>query len=87
MTIVIAFGLTIILVWFLRGYIEHERYYYQMMVLEYIDRNDLPFPTSEDLDESKANLDKRYWKDLMDIIVWNRFPFNRIPGKYLPTWR
>lgn len=78
--IIIIFGVAI---WLLRGYIEHERFYYQSLILEFNDRNNLPCPKPEDFDESKKELEKTYWRDLKYLMIFARFPFNRIKGKWV----
>lgn len=81
--IIFIIVIVIIALWLLEGYIEHERFYYQALVLEFNDRNDLPCPKSEDFDESKKELDKTYWRDLKYLMIFSRFPFNKIKGKWI----
>lgn len=75
--------MVVIVLWLLKGYIEHERFYYQSLVLEYNEMNDLPCPKPEDWLELKMELDKTYWRDLRYVMIFSRFPFNKIKGKWI----
>lgn len=73
-----------IMVWLLKGYVNYVSYYYQALLADYIDRNGLPYPTEADFRESEKELHKSRWADIKLHVFIDRFPFNRIPTKYLP---
>ena len=72
-----------VVIWLLKGYLNYEAYYNQSLILEYLERNGLPCPTHDDFEVSKKELSKRHWVDIKFCVLQDRFPFNRIPGKYL----
>lgn len=81
--IILCVAISIIVIWMVKGYIEHERFYYQSLVLEFNERNNLPCPKPEDFDKSKKELGKTYWRDLRYVMIFSRFPFNKIKGKWI----
>lgn len=84
MIVILVAIITGIGTWLLKGYINYESYYYQYLIASYLDRNGLPYPTHDDFKESEKELAQSRWTDIKLCVIKDRFPFNRIPVKYLP---
>lgn len=76
----------VVVVWLLKGYINYESYYHQALIAHYIERKGLPYPTPDDFEESERELHESRRSDIAFHVFLDRFPFNRIPMKYLPRW-
>lgn len=74
----------VLVMWCLKGYINYKVYYHQALFANYIDRKGLPYPTHSDFKASESELSQSRWSDIKLIVFTDRFPFNRIPIKYLP---
>ena len=81
--ILVALIVVAIAIWVHCGYIEYQRFYYQMLVLLYLERNELPWPKPEDFELSKAELMESKWSDIREVAIYGRFPLSRIPMKYI----
>lgn len=86
MMTLIVFVVVVVVAWLLNGYINYEAYYHQALIANYIERKGLPYPTSDDFEESERELRESRRSDVMLHVFLDRFPFNRIPMKYLPRW-
>lgn len=75
----------LVLFWLLCGYQRYAAYYNQALILLYLERKNLPYPTPADFEKSAQELSQQRRKDIGIFMFYDRFPFKHIPAKYL-SW-